>query len=578
LPNLKKLREAKSLDDLARILGFTPSGLAYVLYKLPRASKYKDFDIPKRDGGERHIRAPQRMLRLLQSRLAELLYDCLGEIRKANPNWGSAAHGFERSRSIITNASRHKRRRYVLNLDLEDFFPSINFGRVRGFFIKDKHFALYEKVATVVAQIACHDNELPQGSPCSPVISNLVGQVLDSRLTRLAKTHKCTYSRYADDITFSTGRKDFPVALAAPMPGSPAQWQLGDELISEIRRSGFSINDKKTRMQLRGSRQVATGLIVNEKVNIRPEYYRSARAMCHELFSKGHYYRTSPRSGDEDGDGKNEIITNLNPLEGVLAHIHHIRDRADRRSNLEKKREPTSHRRLYSQFLFYKNFVRLEIPLIVSEGKTDVIYLKIAIWRLLDYQPRLGKVQDGKFVSAIRFMNYSHTVHDILQLGGGTGDLKHLIARYQKTLRTFKHAPLLWPVIIAVDNDDGARDVFAVAKANGGPTISHATTAPFYHLGANLYLVKTPENGADHKTCIEDLFPRALLDTVIDGKTFDPNKEHEAEGKYGKLVFAERVVKPNADSIDFSRFGQLLNRVVAVLDHYEGRKALALAI
>ena len=116
----------------------------------------------------------------------------------------------------MTNAYIHKRRRYVLNLDLEDFFPSFNFGRVRGFFIKDKHFALHERVETIIAQIACHDNELPQGSPCSPVISNLIAHLLDVRLARLAKAHKCTYSRYADDITFSTNRKEFPSDLAAP--------------------------------------------------------------------------------------------------------------------------------------------------------------------------------------------------------------------------------------------------------------------------------------------------------------------------------------------------------------------------
>ena len=120
-----------------------------------------------------------------------------------------------KKRSILTNATLHKRRRYVLNLDLEDFFPSITFGRIRGFFIKDKHFALQEKVATVIAQIACFNNELPQGSPCSPVLSNLIGHLLDTRLARFARLYKCTYSRYADDITFSTSRKDFPAELVA---------------------------------------------------------------------------------------------------------------------------------------------------------------------------------------------------------------------------------------------------------------------------------------------------------------------------------------------------------------------------
>jgi RNA-directed DNA polymerase len=245
------------------------------------------------------------MLALLQRRLASLLYDCIDEVRQTTPHWRRLAHGFERSRSIITNASMHKRRRYVLNLDLEDFFPSINFGRVRGFFIRDKYFALHEKVATVIAQIACYNNELPQGGPCSPVISNLIGHLLDVCLARLFKAHKCTYSRYADDLTVSTGRRDSPAPLALPVPNTTSQWQLGDALITEIDHSGFKINTRKTRMQFRGSRQVTTGLLVNEKVNIRPEYHRAARAMCQALFSRGEYYRLMPAtlldgaSGDE---------------------------------------------------------------------------------------------------------------------------------------------------------------------------------------------------------------------------------------------------------------------------------------
>jgi len=251
---LQRLRDAKTLDDVARLLGFTPSGLSYILFKLPDAAKYNRFEIPKRSGGKRLIKAPEPRLSLLQRRLANLLYECLEELKKGTPPRRSLAHGFEKGRSIISNASLHKRRRYVLNLDLVDFFPSINFGRVRGFFLKDRHFTLQPAVATVLAQIACFDNELPQGSPCSPIISNLVGQVLDGRLARFAKTHKCTYSRYADDITFSTSKKGFPLEIAVPMPSTEAAWQIGDELQQRIEDTGFKVNDKKTRMQFRGSR------------------------------------------------------------------------------------------------------------------------------------------------------------------------------------------------------------------------------------------------------------------------------------------------------------------------------------
>ena len=356
MSKLQALHDAKKLEDVAKLVGFTPSGLSFVLYKLPDSKKYTSFEIPKRDGNKRQIKAPEASLSLLQRRLATLLTECLEELREAAPPRRTMAHGFEKGRSIITNAQLHKRRRYVFNLDLADFFPSINFGRVRGFFIKDKHFSLQPPVATVLAQIACFENELPQGSPCSPVISNLIGHVLDGRLARFAKTHKCTYSRYADDITFSTSRKDFPPEIGIPVAGIPAAWRVSDELRARIKDAGFEVNDKKTRMQYRGSRQVTTGLMVNEKVNIRQEYLRAARHMCDALFKTGSYYRMVPATlaGGTVGDPPvKDVIASLNPLGGTLAHIYQVKNTADLRDDDEKKAKPTATRSLYFRFLFY---------------------------------------------------------------------------------------------------------------------------------------------------------------------------------------------------------------------------------
>ncbi len=288
MSKMQVLRDAEKLDDIATLLGFKTRSLSYILYKLPDATKYTSFELPKRDGTIRQIRTPEARLSLVQRRLATLLIECTEELKANVPPRRSLAHWFEVGRSIITNAHLHRRRRYVFNLDLADFFPSINFGRVRGFFIKDRHFSLKPKVATILAQIACFDNQLPQGSPCSPVISNLIGHVLDGRLARLAKTCKCTYSRYADDITFSTSQRDFPPQIATPL--QDGGWQVSNELRARIIAAGFAVNDRKTRMQFRTSRQIATGLTVNDKVNIRKEYWRAVRAMCHTLFNTGLYY------------------------------------------------------------------------------------------------------------------------------------------------------------------------------------------------------------------------------------------------------------------------------------------------
>src|SRR5581483_7175816 len=200
MSHLTSLKAATSLTDIAHLVGFKPSALSFVLYKKQAGSNYRKFEIPKRYGGTRQISAPTDELKLIQRRLANVLQNCVDDISAKNSFRDAIAHGFKRKRSIITNAKRHRRRRHVFNIDLKDFFGTINFGRVRGYFIKDKHFALHEKVATVLAQIICFENGLPQGSPCSPVVSNLIGHVLDIHLAGLAARWGCTYTRYADDL------------------------------------------------------------------------------------------------------------------------------------------------------------------------------------------------------------------------------------------------------------------------------------------------------------------------------------------------------------------------------------------
>ena len=208
-------------------------------------------------------------------------------------------------------------------------------------------------------------------------------------------------------------------------------------------------------MQWRGSRQMTTGLIVNKKVNIRSEYYRTARAICNRLFSTGEYYISDPENS----------LDGLNKIEGILSHIHYIKDRADLREEEEKKEDPPAIRKLYRRLLFYKYFVALEKPLIVTEGKTDPIYLRAAITKLPKYHPQLGEFVNGKFSSAIRFLRYSDTIDKILRLSGGTGNLKDFILKnYKKDINSFKFQPLAYPVIILIDNDQGARDIFSMVK------------------------------------------------------------------------------------------------------------------
>lgn len=562
---LKKLNEAKSLADLAKLLGFTPKGVSYVLYKIHSSNKYRSFDIPKKSGGVRAIKAPQPQLALLQSRVAELLYTCVRERKQDNARFWAASHGFHQGRTIISNAKAHRRRRFVFNLDLADFFGTINFGRVRGFFIRDKMFSLEPRVVTILAQIACHDNALPQGSPCSPVISNLIGNILDLRLLALARDTRCTYTRYADDLTFSTNEMLFPSEVAVNVHG--ACWEVGAKLRKEIENSGFSINPHKTRMSLRQSRQSVTGLVVNAKVNISQDYYRAARAMCNSLFQTGSYFR----SGDEPANATDQ----LGPLEGVLSHIHFVKARRDRSSKINKLAKsagefcpPRAPDALYRKFLFYKYFAAPSAPLIVTEGPSDVIYLQCAIKSLVKKFPLIAKEENGKASLLIRFLKSSGISRDLLNLGNGAGGQAALISEYGNMLKKYGHKPMTFPVIVLCDNDDGLKTVIKVAKSKSTKPISPTTVDPFYHLGLNLYLVKVPEGTPAAEKDIESLFDPTLFKKVLDGKTFDPKKEHGDHDTYSKIVFAETVVRADASKIDFSRFEQLLVRISDVISHY----------
>jgi RNA-directed DNA polymerase len=331
---LARLKAATTLNDVAHLLSVKPSALAFVLYKIPNEDKYKTFTVPKKNGGERIISAPTERLKLLQSRLGKFLEQCQLEVEaelKVKPRC-VLAHGFKTGFSIQTNAINHRARRWVFNTDLQDFFPSINFGRVYGFFIKNKYYLLHKRVATIISQISCHDNKVPQGSPCSPVISNIIAHLLDIRLNEMATSKGCTYTRYADDLTFSTDEKTFPLSIAKRDPVSTHRWLAGVGLNRRVAKAGFAINAQKSRMQYCDSRQETTGLVVNERVNVKREDYKVARAMCRELVTTGAAFE---RIGESVRAMENDR------LRGKLAFIYHIKrwDDARRGVAIEETRK-----------------------------------------------------------------------------------------------------------------------------------------------------------------------------------------------------------------------------------------------
>ena len=231
-----------------------------------RTLSYKEFDIPKKSGGTRRITAPI-------GKLKDVL-KCLSVILTPYYESGECVHGFTTQRSVASNASVHMGKNYVLNIDLKDFFPSITATRVQK--ALQKH-GLNSEVAHLISRLttlpmAIEDsqalrNALPQGSPCSPLLSNMVCADLDRKLMGLARRFRVDYTRYADDMTFSSNHHVYAA---------------GGEFFAELRRiiedCGFTINERKTRLQKRGSRQEVTGVIVNEKTNAHRSFRKNLRA------------------------------------------------------------------------------------------------------------------------------------------------------------------------------------------------------------------------------------------------------------------------------------------------------------
>lgn len=543
--------------------------MAYILYGKNENSNYKNFEIPKKSGGKRQISAPKPELMLIQKRLSELLQDCISDLNYKKQIDNVVSHGFRRNCSIITNASNHKKRRYVFNIDLENYFGAINFGRIYGFFIKNKNFELPPDVSKVIAKIACFKNVLPQGSPCSPVLSNLIGHALDMRLVKLAIDNGCYYSRYADDLTFSTNKKLFPENIAFKNDTEPHIWLPGKKLTKLIENSGFQINSFKTRMLYNYSRQDVTGLVVNSKVNVRSEYWRNVRAMCDSLFKTGKYNIRKLKLNTSSNSVVVEEEGNLDQLHGMLSFI----DSVDKFNTYNNQKNSKSHRknnareRTFKKYLFFRSFYKANRPIILCEGKTDNIYIQAAIKSLSSHFPLLAdNMPDGKINIKVKLFKYTEITDRILNLGGGTGDLIRFIGNYSKMCNEYSIDGCDAPIIILIDNDSGAKKIFKYIKDN----ITNSKVdggSDYYYITKNLYIVFIPKI-AGKDTIIENYFDKDVLETKVSGKSFNPKYPIDKHKEYGKHIFAERVIKKHQSTINFKRFKKILERLSAAINAF----------
>ena len=290
--------------------------------------RYREFYIPKRSGGRRRISAPRTgtykyMLHALNLLLGSLYTPSL------------SAMGFAPGRSIVTGAEKHVGQHYVFNTDLRDFFPSVRRARVKARLLLPP-FGFTEEVAIAVAGLCTVRVEapgddgqparpiyvLPQGAPTSPLLTNAVCDRLDRRLTGLARRCGANYTRYADDITFSS-----PHNLC--VEGSAFRAELARILAVE----GFEMNEAKTRVQRSGQRQAVTGLVVNRRVNVCRHYVRSLRAVLYVWRRYGYdaalaallrHDRVVP-----ERRGRRRLPDLTRVIEGRLLFVRQVRGTAD---------------------------------------------------------------------------------------------------------------------------------------------------------------------------------------------------------------------------------------------------------
>ena len=316
-------RQLTSLKGLSIFWHIPHSQLSYYAYKADKSALYKIFDLPRRNGKMRRIEVPVPTLKFIQ----RIIHESLTRIHMPHP----AVHGFRAYRSIVTNAKQHLRSQYVLNIDLADFFPSITRKRIYGRLVAAP-YSLDRKVANPIAALSTNAfSRLPQGSPSSPVIANMVAAELDSDLARLCAKQYCRYTRYADDITISTSRTVMSPHIARyPNARGTGQVIIGDLLTDVIEKHGFRLNPRKSRLQSYWTRQTCTGLVVNgDRVSVPRSYMRRLRSLVDHWHKNGWADAAFVLHSEENRPLLDYREALLNHVLGRINYIRMVRGRDD---------------------------------------------------------------------------------------------------------------------------------------------------------------------------------------------------------------------------------------------------------
>jgi len=245
---------------------------------------YRHSELPKKSGGVRVIRAPKRQLKEVQRFILDrVLSEC---------PLSAIAYGGVKGRSDLLNATQHVNQPTVFCFDIQDFFPSVGYRRVRRLLLKS---GFSEEAAKLLTRLTTVDYELPQGAPTSTYLGNLVLRRADEKLIVLCDRARLRVTRFVDDITIS---------------GECGPAWLKAEVEAVIRKEGFELKEAKFEAVGRSREQIVTGFRVNDGVEARSEYIDRTRQRIDEYLAL--------RCLDPEADS---LLPTLRNLHGRIAYV-----------------------------------------------------------------------------------------------------------------------------------------------------------------------------------------------------------------------------------------------------------------
>lgn len=309
--NALHLLSLENESQLCRMLNVSLDTLSDVISN----PVYETFEIPKKKGGMRTIEAPEEILKDLQRKLNFFLNAYYLKIKpEAVFGFVIQPHELGKICAIAENARPHVGKKQVLNIDVKDFFPSIKVAQVKSLF-QSELFQFDDHLATLLALLTTYKGKLPIGAPTSPAIANFICYQLDNELQQFCKVNDLSFSRYADDLTFSADTKIHSDTIL--------------DIVSIINKHKFSVNEKKFRIQSDNKKQTVTGLVVNNKVNVDRKLIRKIRAMLHDTTMNGVDAAAIHHFGLKNTPDEKILICFIRHLEGLINFVGQVRGKQD---------------------------------------------------------------------------------------------------------------------------------------------------------------------------------------------------------------------------------------------------------